>query len=306
MLACSRRLLVLAATTLAHRHVQTLVVYAGPTTLARQLYVDNFDFFLRHGLPSSRGCERVDAAVALVLAAETRRAYAPRLASLNATCGELLILERGDRCYDLEAARTAFVEQRSRLPRFDKVVFLNCGLLGPFSDSAPGRFWADAFTDRVDATYKLAGVSINCGGKRGVRHAHVQSMLWATDAIGLAAAIAAGAIYDCGTVVDEAARDELIVRYELGLSRAVLRAGYGVRDAMGADYRDWPAAEAARCVDPWKSGRSRDYAPEQLVFWKVSRQYTLDVLRAKHRMDGLPPPARLPPRTYWRGPGSHR
>ena len=98
-------------------------------------------------------------------------------------------------------------------------------------------------------------------------------MLWATDAIGLAAAIAAGAIYDCGTVVDEAARDELIVRYELGLSRAVLRAGYGVRDAMGADYRDWPAAEAARCVDPWKSGRSRDYAPEQLVFWKVSRQY---------------------------------
>ena len=93
-------------------------------------------------------------------------------------------------CYDLESARKVLVHRRVV---FDKLVFLNCGLRGPFLSSQDTRFWAFAFTKMINSRVKLSGITINCGGKLNVEHPHIQSMLWSTDREGLSIIIESGA-----------------------------------------------------------------------------------------------------------------
>ena len=61
-------------------------------------------------------------------------------------------------------------------------------------------------------------------------------MIWATDLPGLNFIRTSNAIYDCGTVLEEGTlkdrikgRKELINRYELGLSSAILEKGYMIK-----------------------------------------------------------------------------
>ena len=266
----------------------TVVVYSGPTSLKNRLYTDNFEYFLKHGLPSSRhGCS-LDVTVIVVLTTTTLKHYATPISQYNASCGEIRTMVREDRCYDMESARTALASGTA----FEKLVFLNCGMKGPFQAAQPrgpqiGRaadgspvygplgpatYWAVAFTDRITADVKLSGVTINCGGKLNVRHAHVQSMLWATDRVGLASIQKAGAIYECDDQLStKHGRDQLIITYELGLSRAVMKEGYAIQDMTNRTFR-WADAQAARCPDLWNDRRLVDtYSPETLLFWKMSR-----------------------------------
>ncbi len=160
--------------------VKTVVVYSGPTDLGNQLYLDNFEYFLTHGLPSSRGVCVPGVAVILVLTTETLARYAGCLRAYNATCGEIRTVTRINRCFDMESARLALTSDESfrRLglgTDYEKVVFVNCGMLGPLLPGNGDRFWASHFTDRINARVKLVGPTINCGGKRDVHHAHVQS-----------------------------------------------------------------------------------------------------------------------------------
>ena len=247
---------------------KTIIVYSGPTSLVTQLYLDNFEYFLKHGLPSSRhGC-RLHFAVILVLTSTVLDRYADSIAHYNASCGEIQTLTREDRCYDMESARIALASR----PDFNKLVFLNCGLSGPFRSAQNLQFWASEITARLSANVKLTGITINCGGKLNVSHAHVQSMLWATDRIGIASIVKAGAIYDCGDQLSEAhGRSNLIVRYELGLSRAVLKSGYAIQDQTNRTFT-WDSALSAKCPDLWNDPQLvSKISPERLIFWKVSR-----------------------------------
>ena len=204
----------------------------------------------------------------LVLTSTVLDRYADSIAHYNASCGEIQTLTREDRCYDMESARTALA---SRLD-FDKLVFLNCGLRGPFRSAQNLKFWASEITARLSANVKLTGITINCGGKLNVSHAHVQSMLWATDRIGIASIVKAGAIYDCGDQLSEAhGRSNLIVRYELGLSRAVLKSGYAIQDQTNRTFT-WNSALSAKCPDLWNDPQLvSKFSPERLIFWKNSR-----------------------------------
>ena len=96
------------------RNPRTVVVYSGPTDLGNQLYLDNFDYFLQHGLPSSRGACVPGVAVILVLTTETLARYASCLRAYNATCGELRTITRVNRCYDMESARLALTDESFR------------------------------------------------------------------------------------------------------------------------------------------------------------------------------------------------
>lgn len=251
--------------------IRTSIIYSGPTSLDKEVYLENFEFFLKHGLPSSRhdGCD-LPIDVFVVLTTETYRHYRDTLRRYNESCGEIQIIIREDKCYDMESARVALVDPRQR---FEKVVFVNCGLKGPFSSPQNIRFWTRSFTDRIDERVKLTGITINCGGKLHMHHAHVQSMLWATDKTGLASIIDAGAIYDCGWELSRwHGREELINTYELGLSRAVLRAGYLIQDQLNRTFA-WRTATNSECSDLWNDDHLVEkYSPEALVFWKVTRK----------------------------------
>lgn len=248
---------------------KTIVVYSAPTTLTKQLYNDNFEYFLNNGLPSSRhGCG-LNIAVIVVLTKATLEHYTAHISKYNATCGEIRTIVREDRCLDMESARVVLQSRVS----FDNFLFLNCGLKGPFQDTHISTYWTHTFIERLNSNVKLTGLTINCGGKLNTYHAHVQSMLWATDRIGLAAIQKAGAIYDCGDqLTDKHGRDQLIVDYELGLSRAVMKAGYAIQDIMTTRTFRWPEAQTSTCTDVWNDAHLIDkYSPKMLHFWKVSR-----------------------------------
>ncbi|GMH81396.1 hypothetical protein TrVE_jg8746 [Triparma verrucosa] len=103
-------------------------------------------------------------------------------------------------------------------------------------------------------------------------------MLWSTDREGLSIIIESGAIYDCGDQLQGShGRDQLIVDYEMGLSRAVMLAGYAIRDLTNRKYT-WSDLNA-RCHDLWDNDKLIDkYSPDRLVFWKVSRKGQLEAL----------------------------
>ena len=248
---------------------KTIIAYSGPTSLKDQPYLANFHFFLQHGLPSSRhGCH-LNTEVVLVLTRTTLAHHSEVVARHNATCGEIQTIIREDRCYDMESAREAFSRRNFD---FDKLVFLNCGLKGPFRPPQDSRFWTREFTDRIDSNVKLAGVTINCHGLLNVHHAHVQSMLWSTDRSGLSTILKAGAIYDCGDQpLTKNRREQLIVKYELGMSRAILESGHAIQDLTNQTYT-LDTATSAKCQDLWNDPHLIDkYSPQTLVFWKVSR-----------------------------------
>lgn len=273
--------------TLANSKTNLLLVYSGPTSLENELYLSNFEYFLEHGLPSSshpESCDQKDIRVVLVLTTSTLAHYQNDIMSLNATCGEILTVTRQDRCYDMESSRVVLLSSLRPKIHFDKYLFLNCGLKGPFqkpSLSNSSSFWANTFTSMINDDVKLSGITINCGGKCGVSHAHVQSMLWCTDRIGLEAILQAKAIYDCGNQLRSGmvGRSELIVHYELGLSRAVMKAGYAIQDLTGRPPWTWKTAEKAKCRDLFmQSNLVRLYPPDTLLFWKVSRPWQLKAL----------------------------
>lgn len=279
------------------------IIYSGPTDPTNTLYDTNFRFFLRHGLPSSYHRCFSNSSVVIVLTTASWTTYAETIEHLNATCGDLHIAIRANRCYDMESARVVLKEQRHFMAHDDNLVFLNCGLLGPFLrlPVAPEhQFWAWSFTDLLDEHIKLSGLTINCGGKLGVRQAHVQSMLWATDATGLTAILDAGAIYDCGDQLKRSkGRDELINRYELGLSKAIMKAGWGIMALhSSASHFVWSNASSHPkgprwwgprwCRDVWNDHHLDTKVPlESAIFWKVSRQRPSSVQRYARIMDEL-------------------
>ena len=287
------------------RPSHTTVIYSGPTNMEESTYDENFRFFLRHGLPCSyKDLTHHDHQVherpirfVFVLTSVAKRKYGDYIRALNqSSCGnDLHILIRENRCYDMESARIAFhgSHRYDVLGQMDHVIFVNCGLLGPLLhknittpkelDEAP--FWTESFTDMIDDKIKLSGLTFNCGGKKDQIHAHIQSMLWATDRTGLQRILASDAIYDCGDQLStRTGRDELIARYEMGLSRAIMKAGYGIASHLPTQpgIFVWDnATEVVNatkfprwCRDLWFRKQLKNHiGNDGLLFYKRSREY---------------------------------
>ena len=307
----------------------TLIVYSGPTDARESLYDNNFQFFLRHGLPCSYHKGQLGRVhVVIVLTGATIAKYETEITRYNQTCGDLMLVERADRCYDMQSALSVLDgvpttgEPSALAASYEHIVYLNCGVLGPLlslSRPAAEPFWASRFVEMLsdaDPPTKLSGLAINCGGKLGYSQAHVQSMLWATDAQGLRSILRSGAIFDCGRMLDrEDGRDQLIVRYELGLSKAVLRDGFAINALHGGGSERqpylWGNATSASpgfpggCHDIWQdsiaaqwqhsdmastAGGSGTFEElvEHMLFWKVTRWSPPELQRYAERMDALP------------------
>jgi len=295
----------------------TTVIYSGPTNSNETFYDDNFRFILRHGLPCSyksltaheQEVQERPVRFVFVLTNATNEKYEDSIRALNqSSCGnDLHIVVRENRCYDMESARIALRGNHSYdvLGPMEHVVFLNCGLLGPLLpkkiktrkqlEKVP--FWTTRYTDMINNEIKLSGLTINCGGKMNQNHAHIQSMLWATDKIGLQVVLDSSAIYDCKNQLSKReGRDQLIARYELGLSRAVMQEGYAIAshlptqpgtfvwqnatlNANNTEYPKW-------CSDLWyKEKLAGNVGKEGLLFYKSSREYPKKLEKHVQDMD---------------------
>lgn len=149
--------------------------------------------------------------------------------NLDGLPANVRIVRRGNTCYDGGTAGEVLADIDIKPYHF--FFIMNSSVRGPFLPSyfpqstggglgeasslnAASRSWTTAFTDMLNNHIKLVGTTINCE-----MHVHVQSMLLATDRVGLHLLRESGAL-DCAQD-----REEAIAKYELGASAVIIKNG---------------------------------------------------------------------------------
>ena len=155
---------------------------------------------------------------------------------------QVRVVARRPVCYDMEAARMAFYGGLGvDIEDYDYFVFLNCGITGPGDQSSlQGLPWTTAFTSKLNDKVKMSGLSLNMFGLNDkVQEPHIQSFLYALDRVGIQLIRDKKPIFDC--LAEPAKRKSrrqpitefdkllhIVQRYELGMSAAILDAGYAL------------------------------------------------------------------------------
>ncbi|KAH8895030.1 hypothetical protein GQ53DRAFT_642683, partial [Thozetella sp. PMI_491] len=92
------------------------------------------------------------------------------------------IVQRDNTCFDL-GAYGEVLRSGDLWKQYRRFITLNASIRGPFLPYwAQGRngCWSDLYLNRVNERVKLVGMSMNCSPRF-----HVQSMIWATDSVGM-------------------------------------------------------------------------------------------------------------------------
>ena len=92
------------------------------------------------------------------------------------------IVTRPNACYDLGSMGEVLAKDNYELVRkYKRFILMNSSIRGPFMPTwAENECWTDKYLGKVNETTKLVGMSYNCHPSR-----HVQSMIFATDSIGI-------------------------------------------------------------------------------------------------------------------------
>lgn len=231
-----------------------LVAYSGPTSMDRtegknELYLRNLDFFLKHGVD----CRYQDTVIALTESVE--KVYHEQLVEMNEACGrtssgrhQLYTLVRNKECHDLATVHTLFYNSTIETDTYDYFVYINCGMTGPSPGMQPAWVWP--FIEPLNDRVKMSGLSVNCFRKNSP---HVQSMAYALDRIGLAEVLRSGSIFDCRSldISSEIMFNKIVAKYEKGMSKAVLNAGYGLVSMIWPGVVFWENRTNCTLVDRW-------------------------------------------------------
>ena len=218
-----------------HESDRAIVAYSAPTSMdlsdpKQSMYHTNFLYFLDNAIDCTKH------STLIVTTEEVAEVYRPRIEELNQElCGNSLysirLTLRVDKCYDMESMATFLRETDTN--QYDYFLYVNCGMIGPKTKGDDDKHWTETFTSRLSDKVKLSGVSINMSF-----YPHVQSMVLATDRVGIEIIKNSGAVYDCGVMnnvaMTENERWNIIDRYELGMSRAIIEAGYTITSLTGA------------------------------------------------------------------------
>lgn len=90
------------------------------------------------------------------------------------------VIQRENKCFDL-GAMGGILRKDDLWRRYKRFITMNASIRGPFLPRYDRTScWSDIFLGRVTETIKLVGTTVNCEPSP-----HVQSMLWATDSVGM-------------------------------------------------------------------------------------------------------------------------
>ncbi|KAI2466222.1 hypothetical protein F4781DRAFT_358423 [Annulohypoxylon bovei var. microspora] len=127
---------------------------------------ENLKFFLDQGLHGS-------ADFIFILNGETD------VADLIPKEDNIRIIQRPNFCFDLGAFGEV-LKEGDLWKKYKRFITMNASLRGPFLPYWSKKCWSDAYLERVTDDVKLVGMTINCEPAP-----HVQSMIWATDDVGM-------------------------------------------------------------------------------------------------------------------------
>ena len=211
--------------------MKTLVLYVFHE------YNDNVDFFLKHGIIEREG---LDYLMIVNHPTLTIKIELPK---------NVRVTNRDNIGYDFGGWSHGLFLDNLYL-QYDYFVFINSSVRGPFLPSwYPGNNWVELFTRRVDADVKLVGTTVNHAWfEKGQWIPHVQSMVMATDKVGLEIGIRHG-IFSPSSV--DLTYKDAVNQKELAFSSYILDAGYNIGCLLSA-YQGYDFRNASR--------KSIDYA----------------------------------------------
>ena len=91
------------------------------------------------------------------------------------------IVKKGNTCFDLGSVGEVLKQNDYELVRkYKRFILMNSSIRGPFMPTWADGCWSDKYLDQVTDQVKLVGMSYNCHPSY-----HVQSMIVATDSIGI-------------------------------------------------------------------------------------------------------------------------
>ncbi|CZT46459.1 uncharacterized protein RSE6_06886 [Rhynchosporium secalis] len=126
----------------------------------------NFKFFIAHGLHAA-------ADFIIILNGETSAA------ALIPTKDNIRVVHRPNTCYDM-GAFSEVLQKDGLYKRYKRFITMNASIRGPFMPYWSEGCWSDMFLNLVTDEVKLVGMTANCWPTF-----HIQSMIWATDLIGI-------------------------------------------------------------------------------------------------------------------------
>ncbi|KAI1386704.1 uncharacterized protein F4822DRAFT_324685 [Hypoxylon trugodes] len=263
------------------RHDPPLILYAYKES---QNARENLKFFLDQGLHGS-------ADFIFILNGETD------VADLIPKEKNIRVVQRPNVCFDLGAFGEV-LRADDLWKKYQHFITINASLRGPFIPHWSKQCWSDAYLDRVTDDVKLVGMTINCSPKP-----HVQSMIWATDNIGMEFLLYppsnSSELDPYGTANDTVAfggcyeEFHQAIHAEVGATSVIRNAGYQISAMMsafqGEQYLD-------KCDEHPKDllydGKyfGTNLHPYDTIFFKANRGIdptTLDLLSRLH-LSGYP------------------
>lgn len=144
------------------------------------------------------------------------------------------VLKRENKGYDFEAWYHG-LKIAHRIGRFEKFLFINSSCKGPYLPRWFGisqMHWSECFTRMIDEKTKLVGLTVNNSDFNGKPAKHVQSMMWATDRIGIRLLLRKNILEKENTrsFVDT------IAEKEIGMSRTFIDHGFEIISLGMSDY----------------------------------------------------------------------
>ncbi|KAK6584335.1 hypothetical protein PZA11_002559 [Diplocarpon coronariae] len=130
--------------------------------------LENLKFFLAHGLHAA-------ADFVFIINGETKTDVTALLPEKD----NIRTVERENDCYDL-GAYAEILKADDLYKGYKRFITMNASIRGPFVPYWSGGCWTDVLLSKVTDEVKLVGITANCWPTF-----HVQSMIWATDIIGI-------------------------------------------------------------------------------------------------------------------------
>jgi len=202
---------------------RTLVIYVYHES--QEWYRENLRFFIRVAMQDN---DNNSTDYLLVVNGNSDLPLRGLLASTLAQReGRVWVLQRANTCYDGGTVGEVLRTHPHLAESYFYYVLMNSSVRGPFlpryfqrmkgeeGHAEPRRrSWTSPLTSLLNDEVKLAGTTLSCMGQ-----VHVQSMVLATDRIGLKVLLGDG-VLNCASTLSDAIRT-----YEMGASTAILNAG---------------------------------------------------------------------------------